>query len=75
MKLLSGTVLLLASEQAFAHAQLVQFPNHEEAAAVLKTASSFVLTHSADCDRLLCGGEGSYNTSACRLRSTLNKLS
>ena len=43
MKLLSGTVLLLASEQAFAHAQLVQFPNHEEAAAVLIPASAVFL--------------------------------
>ncbi len=39
MKLLSGTILLLAAEQAFAHAQLVQFPNHEDAAAVLIPAS------------------------------------
>ena len=43
MKLLSGTVLLLVSEQAFAHAQLVQFPNHEEAAAVLIPASAVFL--------------------------------
>ena len=43
MKLLSGTVLLLASEQAFAHAQLVQFPNHEEATAVLIPASAVFL--------------------------------
>lgn len=35
MKLLSGAVLLLAAEQAFAHAQLVQFPNHDVAASVL----------------------------------------
>ena len=39
MKLLSGTILLLAAEQAFAHAQLVQFPNHEDATAVLIPAS------------------------------------
>lgn len=39
MKLLSGTILLLAAEQAFAHAQLTQFPNHEDATAVLIPAS------------------------------------
>lgn len=39
MKLLSGTILLLAAEQAFAHAQLVQFPNHDDATAVLIPAS------------------------------------
>lgn len=39
MKLLSGTILLFAAEQAFAHAQLIQFPNHEDASAVLIPAS------------------------------------
>lgn len=39
MKLLSGTIMLLAAEQAFAHAQLTQFPNHEDASAVLIPAS------------------------------------
>ncbi len=39
MKLLSGTILLLAAEQAFAHAQLAQFPNHDDAKAVLIPAS------------------------------------
>lgn len=39
MKLLSGTILLLTAEQAFAHAQLAQFPNHEDAKAVLIPAS------------------------------------
>lgn len=39
MKLLSGTLMLLAAEQAFAHAQLVQFPNHQDASAVLIPAS------------------------------------
>lgn len=39
MKLLSGAVLLLAAEQAFAHAQLIQFPNHDDASAVLIPAS------------------------------------
>lgn len=35
MKLVSGSLLLLMAEQAFAHAQLAQFPNHETAARVL----------------------------------------
>ena len=39
MKLLSGVILLLAAEQAFAHAQLAQFPNHDDAVAVLIPAS------------------------------------
>ena len=39
MKLLSGAILLLAAEQAFAHAQLAQFPNHDDARAVLIPAS------------------------------------
>lgn len=39
MKLLAGTVLLLAAEQAYAHAHLVQFPNHDVAARVLIPAS------------------------------------
>lgn len=39
MKLLSGAILLLAAEQSFANAQLTQFPNHEDAAAVLVPAS------------------------------------
>ncbi len=39
MKLLSGTILLLTAEQSFAHAQLAQFPNHEDARAVLIPAS------------------------------------
>lgn len=39
MKLLSGALLLLAAEQAFAHAHLVQFPNHDIAASVLVPAS------------------------------------
>ncbi len=42
MKLVTGGLLLLAAEQAYAHAQLVQFPNHESAAAVL-VPGSFVL--------------------------------
>ena len=43
MKLLSGVVLLHASEQAFAHANLVQFPNHENAANILVPVSVVLL--------------------------------
>lgn len=43
MKLVSGSLLLLAAEQAFAHAHLVQFPNHDVAARVL-VPGSLVLT-------------------------------
>lgn len=39
MKLVTGAILLLAAEQAYAHAKLVQFPNHQSAAAVLIPAS------------------------------------
>jgi len=39
MKTLSGTLLLLAAEQAYAHANLVQFPNQDSAARVLYPAS------------------------------------
>ena len=39
MKLLSGAILLHASEQAFAHAQLAQFPYHEDAVIVLIPAA------------------------------------
>jgi hypothetical protein len=39
MRLLSGAVLLLAAEQAFAHSQLIGFPNHHVAADVLIPAS------------------------------------
>jgi hypothetical protein len=42
MKLVTGGLLVLAAEHAYAHAQLVQFPNHESAAAVL-VPGSFVL--------------------------------
>ena len=43
MKLLSGAVLLLAAEQAFAHALLVQFPNHHLASQVLMPACVVLL--------------------------------
>ena len=39
MKLVTGGVLLLTAEQAYAHAQLIPFPNHESAANVLIPAS------------------------------------
>jgi hypothetical protein len=39
MKMVSGALLLLAAEQAFAHSQLVQFPNHDDAARILIPAS------------------------------------
>lgn len=43
MKLVAGAILLLAAEHAYAHAQLVQFPNHESAAAVLVPGSLVLL--------------------------------
>lgn len=39
MRLLAGAILLLAAEQSFAHAHLVNFPNHDVAAGVLVPAS------------------------------------
>lgn len=44
MKLLSGAVLLVGAEQAYAHALLVQFPNQESAATVLVPASLVLST-------------------------------
>ena len=43
MKLVTGGVLLLTAEQAYAHAQLIPFPNHESAANVLIPASLVLL--------------------------------
>jgi hypothetical protein len=43
MKLLSGSVMLLAAEQAYAHSLLVMFPNHDRAASVLVPASLVLL--------------------------------
>ena len=43
MKLLSGCVLLVGAEQAFAHVQLVQFPNQSMATTVLIPASIVML--------------------------------
>ncbi|RLS53728.1 MAG: hypothetical protein DWH91_13625 [Planctomycetota bacterium] len=37
--MLTGAVLLAAAEQAYSHANLVQFPNHIEARSVLIPAS------------------------------------
>jgi len=42
MKLLSGAILLVGAEQAFAHAQLVQFPN-QDASSVLIPVSLILL--------------------------------
>jgi hypothetical protein len=39
MKLVSGALLLLGAEQAYAHANLIQFPNYEAAASVLFPAA------------------------------------
>jgi hypothetical protein len=43
MKLVSGAILFLASEQAYAHAHLVQFPNHDVASRVLLPGSLVLL--------------------------------
>jgi len=43
MKFLSGAVLLVGAEQAFAHAQLIQFPNQDAASSVLIPASFVML--------------------------------
>ncbi len=43
MRLLSGAILLVGAEQAFAHAQLVQFPNEDVASSVLIPASLTML--------------------------------
>jgi methionine-rich copper-binding protein CopC len=43
MKMVSGALLLLAAEQAFAHAHLVQFPNQDVAARVLLPACIVLL--------------------------------
>lgn len=43
MKLLSGAVLLVGAEQAFAHSLLVQFPNQDTGARVLVPASVVML--------------------------------
>ncbi len=43
MKFLSGAVLLVGAEQAFAHAQLIQFPNQDAASSVLIPVSLIML--------------------------------
>jgi hypothetical protein len=43
MKLLSGAILLVGAEHAYAHAQLVQFPNQDAASSVLIPASFLLL--------------------------------
>jgi len=43
MKIISGSILLSAAENAYAHAQLVGFPNHQSAAAVLAPARLILL--------------------------------
>ncbi len=43
MKLVSGAILFLAAEQAYAHAHLVQFPNHDVASRVLVPGSLVLL--------------------------------
>lgn len=43
MKLLSGVILLVGAEHAYAHAQLVQFPNQDAASSVLIPASLILL--------------------------------
>jgi hypothetical protein len=39
VKVIAGSLLLLAAEQAFAHAHLVQFPHHDAASSVLVPTS------------------------------------
>ncbi len=43
MKLVSGAILFLAAEQSYAHAHLVQFPNHDVASRVLVPGSLVLL--------------------------------
>jgi membrane-bound ClpP family serine protease len=43
MRALAGAVLIAAAEQAFAHSQLVQFPNHLFASEVLLPSSGILL--------------------------------
>ncbi len=40
MRLVTGALLLLAAEQAYAHAHLVQFPHYRTASPVLLPASA-----------------------------------
>jgi hypothetical protein len=43
MRMLTGALLLVGAEQAYAHANLVQFPNHVEARTVLIPAALALL--------------------------------
>ena len=43
MKLISGAIMLLAAEQAYAHSQLIGFPNSRAAGEVLWPAALFFL--------------------------------
>jgi len=44
MKCITGGILIAAAEQAFAHSQLVQFPNHLFAQDVLLPTSAALLS-------------------------------
>lgn len=44
MRTLAGSVLIATAEQAFAHSQLVQFPNYLFASEVLLPSSGVLLT-------------------------------
>jgi membrane-bound ClpP family serine protease len=44
MRMLVGAVLIAVAEQAFAHSQLVQFPNHLFASEILLPSSGVLLT-------------------------------
>ena len=43
MKILAGCVLIHAAEQAYAHMNLIQFPNYDTAAQVLLPTSIVIL--------------------------------
>jgi hypothetical protein len=43
VKLIAGAILILAAEQAYAHANLIQFPNQGPAGQVLIPASGILL--------------------------------
>jgi len=44
MRMMTGALLLVGAEQAYAHANLIQFPNHVEARTVLfPTALAFLV--------------------------------
>ena len=44
MRMMTGALLLVGAEQAYAHAQMIQFPNHVEARTVLfPTALAFLV--------------------------------